>query len=125
MCRFPFLSFYSLCYNKGGYYKMNRRIRKKLDKRYGCKTYLNFRRHRIIKVIEKYITGDTSLILITDNKRMNLKHPQQIRLLNNVRPIAIDSGYIDKPINIQFTTNTIVNGAYAKLLKGVQTNDTI
>ena len=104
---------------------MNRRIKKKLDKRYGCKTYLNFRRHRIIKVIEKYITGDTSLILITDNKRMNLKHPQQIRLLNNVRPIAIDSGYTDKPINIQFTANTIVNGAYAKLLKGVQTNDTI
>ena len=104
---------------------MNRRIKKKLDKRYGCKTYLNFRRHRIIKVVEKYITDDIDLILITDSKRMDLKHLQQIRLLNNVKPIAIDSEYTSKPINIEFTANTIVNGAYAKLLKGAQTNETI
>lgn len=104
---------------------MNRRIKKKLDKRDGCKTYLNFRLHRIIKAVEKHITDDIDLILITDSKRMDLKHLQQIRLLNNVKPIAIDSEYTSKPINIQFTANTILNGAYAKLLKGAQTNETI
>lgn len=107
---------------------MNRRIKKKLDKRYGCKTYLDFRRHRIIKAVEKYITDDTDLILITDSKRMDLKHPQRIRLLEQVRPVAIDGSKpetTDKPINIQFRANTIVNAVYAELLKGAQTNETI
>lgn len=107
---------------------MNRRIKKKLDKRYGCKTYLDFRRHIIMKAVEKHITDDTDLILITDSKRMDLKHLQQIRLLQ-VRPVAIDGDkpeYTgDHPINIQFSANTIVNAAYAAWLKGVQTNDTI
>ena len=69
---------------------MNRRIKKKLDKRDGCKTYLDFRRHRIVKAVEKHITDDTDLILITDSKRMDLKHPHHIRLLQHVKPVAID-----------------------------------
>lgn len=107
---------------------MNRRIKKKLDKRDGCKTYLNFRYHRIIKLVEKHMTDDAVLILITDSKRMDLKHLQQIRLLQ-VRPVAIDGDkpeYIgDHPINIQFSANTIVNATYVAWLKGVQTNETI
>lgn len=130
MYRFPFLSFYSLCYNKGGYYKMNRRIKKKFDKRDGCKTYLNFRLHRIMKVSEKYMTDDNCMILITDSKRMDLKHPQRIRVLTNVMPVGVGN---DKPENtgdtrsmeIEFKANTTVGATYNAWLKGVQTNDTI
>ena len=113
---------------------MNRRIKKKLDKRDGCKTYLNFRLHRIMKVSEKYMTDDNCMILITDSKRMDLKHPQRIRVLTNIMPVGVGD---DKPENtgdtrsmeIQFkvntNVNTTVNTAYNAWLKGVQTNDTI
>lgn len=106
---------------------MNRRIKKKLDKRYGCKTYLDFRRHIIMKAVEKHITDDTDLILITDSKRMDLKHLQQIRLLQ-VRPVAINDSkpeFTGEPINIEFTANKIVNAAYVAWLKGARTNETI
>lgn len=101
---------------------MNRRIKKKFDKRDGCKRYLNFRLHRIIKAVGKYITDDTDLIIITDSNRMDLKHPHQIRLLKQVRPVAVD---YNKPMNIEFTANRIVNAAYAAWLKGARTNETI
>lgn len=107
---------------------MNRRQKKKFDKRDGCKTYLNFRLHRIIKAVEKHITDDTDLILITDSKRMDLKHPHQIRLLKQVRPVAMNDNkpeFTGEPINIQFNANTTVGATYNAWLKGVQTNDTI
>jgi hypothetical protein len=107
---------------------MNRRIKKKFDKRDGCKRYLNFRLHRIIKAVGKHITDDTDLIIITDSNRMDLKHPHQIRLLKQVRPVAMNDNkpeFTGEPINIQFNANTILNAAYAACLKGLQTNDTI
>lgn len=59
---------------------------------------------------------------------MDLKHPHRIRLLKQVRPLAMDYSKPEitgKPINIQFNTNTIVNTEYAAWLKGAQTNDAI
>lgn len=44
---------------------MNRRIKKKFDKRDGCKTYLDFRLHRIMKVSEKYMTDDNCMDTFT------------------------------------------------------------
>ena len=109
---------------------MNRRIKKKFDKRDGCKTYLNFRLHRIIKSVEKHITDDTVLILITDSNRMDLKHPQRIRVFTNVMPVAADGSKSEdtddtRSMEITFTANTMVGAAYAAWLKGAQTNDTI
>lgn len=107
---------------------MNRRIKKKFDKRDGCKTYLDFRLHRIMKVAEKYMTDDNCMILITDNKRMDLKHPQRIRVLTNIMPVGVGDDKPEntgEPINIQFNANTTVGATYNAWLKGVQTNDTI
>ena len=107
---------------------MNRRIKKKFDKRDGRKTYLNFRLHRIIKAVEKHISDDTDLILITDSNRMDLKHPHQIRLLKQVMPVTMNDNkpeFTGEPINIQFNANTTVGATYNAWLKGVQTNDTI
>ena len=107
---------------------MNRRIKKKLDKRDGCKTYLDFRLHRIMKVGEKYMTDDNCMILITDSKRMDLKHPQRIRVLTNIMPVGVGDDKPENtggPINIQFSANTTVGATYNAWLKGVQTNDTI
>ena len=90
---------------------MNRRIKKKLDKRDGCKTYLDFRLHRIMKVSEKYMTDDNCMILITDSKRMDLKHPQRIRVLTNIMPVGVGDDKPEntgEPINIQFNANTTV-----------------
>ena len=109
---------------------MNRRIKKKLDKRDGCKTYLNFRLHRIMKVSEKYMTDDNCMILITDSKRMDLKHPQRIRVLTNIMPVAAGGSKSEdtddtRSMEITFTANRTVSAAYNAWLKGVQTNDTI
>lgn len=109
---------------------MNRRIKKKFDKRDGCKTYLDFRLHRIMKVSEKYMTDDNCMILITDSKRMDLKHPQRIRVLANIMPVAAGGSKSEdtddtRSMEITFTANGTVSAAYNAWLKGVQTNETI
>lgn len=71
---------------------MNRRQKKKYDKKFGMKSYYNVRRYKIYMMASKYTEDPLNghcIIYVVDSKRGDLKHPVKISLLTNVVPIGM------------------------------------
>ena len=70
---------------------MNTRQKKKFKKKLNCKTYLRFRRKRIIRRCSSQSTDpyQRDIVYIQDSKRMDLKHPLHVYLLKNTYPVSM------------------------------------
>lgn len=99
---------------------MNKRQRKKFEKKLCKKTYYQYRLERIWKVATKYLTASQvttlldgfNMLYIVDNRRMDLKHVQKVQLLENCYPISMNnpSGEQDilfeaKPVPTSYNLN--------------------
>ena len=63
---------------------MNKRQKKKFDKKLNNKTYYNYRRCKLALALKSYTTGENDILYIVDSKRMDLKHIKEISVLKNV-----------------------------------------
>ena len=73
---------------------MNSRQYKKYANKYYYKKFYSVRRHIILNVINKNISSEeykycNNIIVITDSKSMNLKHPINEKVLYNCYPISM------------------------------------
>lgn len=69
---------------------MNKRQKKKFDKKLGCRSYYNYRYKKILNNVSKHMeSGDW--LYIVDSKRMDLKHISKINVLKNVHPMLSPS----------------------------------
>lgn len=74
---------------------MNKRQRKKYEKKLKCKSYYNYRQKRILKIANKYIQNNNihtddyklNMVYIIDSKRGDLKHIHKVQLLLNCTPV--------------------------------------
>lgn len=67
---------------------MNKRIKKKLQNRFGYKKYSEYRIQRIYKALKDQIDNDTILYIVT-GKRPNNKNFHSIKLLKHCVPTSI------------------------------------
>lgn len=86
---------------------MNKRTKKKLERRLGYKKYSEYRTARICKIISGDYPNDpdeTSLIYIVVNgKRSNNKHFRDIKLLRHINPISSTPGLDENKETKEFT----------------------
>ena len=82
---------------------MNKRQKKKFEKKLRCKKYCNVRRERIMMRVNKYAlklnlskNDAFNMVYIVDSKRMDLKHPLKIQLLANCVPVSSSFDNVDK-----------------------------
>ena len=82
---------------------MNRRQKKKFEKKLHCKKYCNVRREKIMRCVNKYgqslnlpKKGGFNMVYIVDSRRMDLKHPSKIQLLANCVPVSVSFDDTDK-----------------------------
>lgn len=96
---------------------MNKRQKKKFEKKLHYKKYYNVRRARIMKIISMHDKDEDSnkngfdLVYIIDSRKMDLKHPKKIQLLKNCYFISSKTVVYDinKSINLEFESKNIVN----------------
>lgn len=96
---------------------MNKRTKKKLERRLGYKKYSEYRIARIRKIISNDYPndpGETSLIYIVVNgKRPNNKHFRDIKLLRHINPISSTPGLGEnketKEFTLEFTAGESLN----------------
>ncbi|MCM1216009.1 MAG: hypothetical protein NC548_15990 [Lachnospiraceae bacterium] len=88
---------------------MKRRIKKKIDKRLGCKTYLKYRKELLQQIINKRIEelgDDTGQIMVhlVLSRKANYKTIHSLKIFTNCYPVAIKSSFEkeDKEINLDF-----------------------
>lgn len=78
--------------NKIGGDKMNKRQKKKCDKKFGLRSYYEVRRHKVYMAVSKYSEEigleRNPIVYIIDSRRMDLKHPIKISLISNAVPIS-------------------------------------
>ena len=80
---------------------MNRRQKKKFEKKLGCKKYIDYRNIMITKICAEYAKEhqiEDYVIYVIDSRKMNSKHPVSVHILLNPQ-----SGYTS-------SSNDLVNG---------------
>lgn len=66
---------------------MNRRVKKKIDKRVGIRKYSEFKRHRLIRVIKK-LYPDTGMIVVETSR--SGRSVKRIAVCSNIIPVSTD-----------------------------------
>ena len=87
---------------------MNRRQKKKFEKKLGCKKYIDYRNIMITKICAEYAKEhqiEDYIIYVIDSRKMNGKHTVSVQILLNPQP-----GYTS-------SSNDLVNGGLIKLMK--------
>ena len=117
---------------------MNKRIKKKMEKRLGARTYYEGRRRQIIQDATRCFENTkpneycSNAVLIIDSKKGNLKHPHNILPLKNMYPSAMSSDFDLKKSEIEKFTlefqatlfhNPIVDKVAESLLPKIKTNN--
>ena len=85
---------------------MNKRKKKKYERKFRQKVYYNVRKYKISRLTSDFIqtkknadliniTNGPNLLHIIDCKKGNLKHPLKITCLMNLMPIGISSNTCD------------------------------
>lgn len=86
---------------------MNKRQKKKFEKKLNNKTYYNYRRRKLALLLKSYTIGENDILCITDSRRMDLKHIDKICVLRNVTMSQPNLNKDDKAgeITIEFNCN--------------------
>lgn len=74
---------------------MNRRQKKKFEKKLGCKKYIDYRNIMITKICAEYAKEhqiEDYIIYVIDSRKMNGKHPVSVQILLNPQPGYTSSG---------------------------------
>lgn len=87
---------------------MNKRQKKKLKKKLGCKSYYKYRQKVLIQKacrgIKNADEGCFNIVHIIDSKKMNLKHPHSVKVFTNCYPSTMNGE--PKEVSVEFSADT-------------------
>ena len=85
---------------------MNKRQKKKFEKKLFCKTYYGCRQRKLSLLAERYDVGENDILYIVDSKRMDLKHLHRVCVLKdvNIQP-CYNTDHNVNDVDIEFSCN--------------------
>ena len=86
---------------------MNKRQKKKFDKKLGCRSYADYRLRRIMKAVRNhYDIGSNDILYIVESKRGKYKCPLKVQLFKDCYPKSMSTGARGNDVELSFTCNS-------------------